>query len=62
MPRKFKYNPNSNLSAYQQAKKVFPRIGGLPKIPDNASKQRISQFIKLYTSAQRNKSGCKSCG
>lgn len=63
MPRKFVYNPNSPLTLYEQIKKVYPRIGGLPRIPNNATPHQLEGYLRMYRSASYGrKGGCKSCG
>lgn len=47
---------------YAELKQRFPKIGGLPKIPDNATPAQYASFVKMYKAAQVSRAGCKSCG
>lgn len=50
------------MTLYEQLKQKFPKVGGLPKIPENATPAQYRAFYNMYKNNQRSRAGCKSCG
>lgn len=70
--RRFRQQPSSaqgvqtkshkkSESLYEQFRRKYPKIGGLPRIPDNPTPAQYKVFARMYKNSVWYVGGCRSC-